>query len=161
MRIPRSSQPYCWLGPGGGVRDPILPTQKGRKVCLLWLQVGSVSSVPAHSASGSVGVPGRAAISYAAPSSFTWAAGAGSPFLLQLKGAPPVQFLPLPPSFPSPASPGPCGDCAARGRVAAPTGRGAGLLGIRLEPRDLNETLSITRQGLPSAGRCFGRSLSG
>ena len=30
----------------------------------MWLQVGSVSSVPAHSASGSVGVPGRPGICF-------------------------------------------------------------------------------------------------
>lgn len=30
----------------------MLPTQKGRKVCLLWLQVGSTAPVPARSARG-------------------------------------------------------------------------------------------------------------
>lgn len=47
----------------------MLPTQKGRKVCLLWLQVGSAAPVPARSARGE----GTFLEGQASPTSLFWA----------------------------------------------------------------------------------------
>lgn len=83
----------CRLGPEGGVGDPMLPTQKGRKVCLLWLQVGS--AVPARSARGE----GAFLEGQASPTSLFWA----SPEQLEPLRAPGVR----------PFQPKPTGTCTA------------------------------------------------
>lgn len=126
----------CWFGPGGGVRDPILPTLKGRKVCLQWLQVGSLSYVPALVVrlaflEGLASPPTRLPLTSPGPQDLLGPTG-GSLFLVQLKGSP---LAPHPLSNPTP-SPRPwlCRDCVARRRIVAGTGRGAGLLGIRMQP---------------------------
>lgn len=70
MRSPRSSRPLpVWAR---GWRKGLDSSNSEGKESLLWLQVGAVSCVLAHSVSGRDGFPGRTGISsYPAPSDFT------------------------------------------------------------------------------------------
>lgn len=102
VRSPRSSWPLLARARGWR-KGSDSSNSEGEERLFAVATGGLLSSVPAHSASGNVGFPGRAGVSsYPAPSDFTWAARTslgptgGSPFLLQPKETSPAPVSPLP-----------------------------------------------------------------